>query len=148
MDGTKDNEPAKASADQKAAAFGRAFWSIAGKYGLSRSEQALVLGLSQENGALEALAEGLTIPPGDDVTMRVIHLLAIHACLRTIFPYNRDVVYGWMKTGRPEFRGLSAMEFIVGPTPGSHQGQQEAKEITERLYVVRMKLEAELAAGR
>jgi len=100
-------------------ALGRAFWKIAGKYGLSRTEQAAILGIKANNQRLGSMEENGEIPDDPDKVLRASHLVGIHKSLRVMFPQNREVVYHWLKTKRELFKGKSAMEYIMEGDPSA-----------------------------
>jgi hypothetical protein len=93
--------------------LGNAFWKIAGHYGLTHKEIALLLGIKENRQRLAALKKNAEIPEDPDKLLRVSHLVSIHKNLRILFPQNREVVYAWLKTKRDLFHGKSALEFIA-----------------------------------
>jgi hypothetical protein len=40
------------------------------------------------------------------------HLLAIHTSLRTLFPANPELAYGWMQTPNKAFEGATPLAMI------------------------------------
>jgi len=98
--------------EEAAHKLGKAFWNIVRLYGFNRNEQALLLGKTANRGTLSRYESEGSIPVEPDVFSRVGHLLGVHKSLRILFPHNREVVYQWMKTSRPEFGGQSAIEYI------------------------------------
>jgi len=100
------------SMESMRSALGKAFWSIASHYGLTQKEQAVLLGIKLNKARLSDHRSLKTIPDDPDKALRVSHLVGIHKNLRILFPNNREVVYRWFKTPRPEFGGASAMDFI------------------------------------
>jgi hypothetical protein len=64
---------------------------------LGAAEQAAVLGLSTASrSTLARYREGEPLADSRDLLDRAGHLLGIHKSLRILFPYDRDLAYGWM----------------------------------------------------
>jgi hypothetical protein len=110
--------------------LGKAFWMLAKHYNFSREEQAVLLGIKLNRQRLLDLEKAEKIPEEPDKFARVGNLLGIHKSLRILYPYNRSVVYGWMKIPHPLFNGLSAMDYI-----------KSGNNSFERLFAVRRKLD-------
>lgn len=113
----------------------KAFWNIVTLYDFSREEQATLLGIKHNRERLKQLQDHNQIPEADDVLLRVGMLVAIHKNLRIIFPYNRDLVYKWMKRGNPDFGGLSPIHYISAGEIG--QGLNRFAAVRRRLDQVR-----------
>ncbi len=80
---------------------------------LSTEEQLEMLGLSPENrAALSRYRKGEPISTSRDALERASHLLGIHKNLRLLFPHNRDLAYGWMRTRNRSFDGLTPAEAV------------------------------------
>ena len=80
---------------------------------LKAEDQALLLGLAPANrAALTRYRKGEPIGTSRDQYERVGHLLAIHENLRTLFPKNRDLAYGWISTRNKAFDNLTPVEVI------------------------------------
>jgi hypothetical protein len=92
--------------------LGEAFWNLVKHYSLTRSETALLLGVKDNRNRLQDLEKRQAIPDDPDKVQRVGNLIAIHKNLRILFPYNRDVVYAWIKTTSPLFGNISPLEYI------------------------------------
>lgn len=92
--------------------LGKAFWSIVEHYKLNQREQAVLLGINYNRTRLSSFKEGFSIPDDPDKVLRASHLVGIHKSLRILFPHNRKVVYGWLKTPRKQFNNKSAMDYI------------------------------------
>lgn len=64
---------------------------------LAAIEQAALLGLSTgSRSTLARYREGEPLADSRDLLDRAGHLLGIHKSLRILFPYDRDLAYGWM----------------------------------------------------
>ena len=64
---------------------------------LSTAEQSALLGLSTTSrSTLARYREGEPLADSRDLLDRAGHLLGIHKSLRILFPYDRDLAYGWM----------------------------------------------------
>lgn len=109
-------EKNSATSKRNRRALGKAFWSIVRHYGLTQREQAILLGIKENRSRLNSLKAKEEIPDDPDKQLRVSHLIGIHKNLRILFPHNREVVYGWLKTPRREFADISAMDYVAtGP---------------------------------
>ncbi len=113
----------------------KAFWNIVNLYHFSREEQASLLGIKHNRERLKLMQDLHQIPEADDVLLRVGMLIAIHKNLRIIFPYNRDLVYKWMKVENPDFEGLSPLQYISSGEMG--QGLNRFAAVRRRLDQVR-----------
>lgn len=121
----------KISTSEKYRVAGKAFWNMAKKYGLSRSQQAALLDIRENRQRLIRLEEDKEIPEGADKLLRVGILLGIHKNLRILFPYNRDLHYKWPSIVNEDFGGISPFDYIT----------QEKEESLVRLIAVRRKLD-------
>lgn len=117
--------------------LGKAFWSIVEHYALNQREQAILLGIKENRQRLNTLKKEVQIPDDPDKILRVAHLVGIHKNLRILFPQNRVVAYGWFKTKRDLFDGLSAMEYIA----------EDPMNSLPRLFSVRRLLDQLRVAG-
>lgn len=106
------NIPATEVNNVQGRVLARAFWKLAHHYNLTRNEQAFLLGMKPTR-RIQNLEDRKEIPLEADKFARVGNLLGIHKNLRILFPENREVVYSWLKTKRPEFQGMSALDWIV-----------------------------------
>lgn len=121
-------------ADQLRAAS-KAFWNIVEHYKFSREEQALLLGVNYNRDRLNQLQKERKIPESDDSVLRVSILVGIHKNLRLLFPYNRDLVYKWMKVKNDDFGGVSPIEYIKHAQLG--EGLNRIAAIRRRLDFIR-----------
>jgi len=81
---------------------------------LPLNQQAQLLGLSG-SGARQTIGRyrtGRPLGPNRDLLDRVSHLLGIHKSLRTLFPDNPDLAYGWMSRPNLRFGGQSPVEVV------------------------------------
>jgi Protein of unknown function (DUF2384) len=66
-------------------------------WNLTAAEQSALLGLSTTSrSTLARYREGEPLADSRDLLDRAGHLLGIHKSLRILFPYDRDLAYGWM----------------------------------------------------
>jgi hypothetical protein len=66
-------------------------------WNLTAVEQSALLGLSTTSrSTLARYREGEPLADSRDLLDRAGHLLGIHKSLRILFPYDRDLAYGWM----------------------------------------------------
>ena len=94
--------------------LGEAFWNMVFHYKLSRKEQALLLGVNQNNRkTLKEYEIKKSIPLDPDKFLRVSLLLGVHKNLRILFPQNRSVAYNWMTTKQELFNNKTPMDFIA-----------------------------------
>ena len=105
-------EKIKAVNEENSLVLGRAFWNLVRLYNFDRSEQALLLGIKNTRSRLNDLEKEDRIPVENDVFFRVGTLLGIHKNLRLLFPYNRDLVYKWMKTEQPLLNNQIPIDYI------------------------------------
>ena len=82
---------------------------------LSSQEQSLLLSLSAKTrSSIARYRNGAsTLSPDRDTHDRVKYLLSIHKSLRTIFPYNRELVYEWPKAPNKYFDGKTPVQVMV-----------------------------------
>ena len=73
---------------------------------------AKLLGIKDNRTRLNSFKKDSCISDDPDKALRVSHLVGIHKSQRILFPHNRKVVYGWLKTPRKQFNGKSAMDYI------------------------------------
>jgi hypothetical protein len=130
QDSNQISLPVAEVTEEQGLVLARAFWNLARHYKLTRSEQASLLGM-QNTRRIQQLESRKEIPIESDKFARVGNLLGIHKNLRILFPENREVVYAWMKTARPEFQGESALEWIT----------KDEIESFRRLFTVRRMLD-------
>ena len=48
-------------------------------------------------------------------------LLEIHDCLRTLFPYDREIVYGWVNAKNKSFDGTLPLDVMLNEPDGIAQ---------------------------
>jgi len=58
-------------------------------------------------------------------------LLSIHAWLRTLFPYNRDLVYAWVTMENADF-GCRPLDIMVQGLEGLRRIEQYLRNVTDR----------------
>ncbi|MBI4410908.1 MAG: hypothetical protein HY541_00290 [Deltaproteobacteria bacterium] len=96
--------------------FTRSFFELTNHWELSRQEEARLLGwdYDEKRTTIDSLRKGKTIISKDlDKIERMIDLINIHKSLRILFPYDRDVVYAWVKIKRDRFGGYSALDVML-----------------------------------
>src|SRR5688572_24947564 len=59
---------------------------------------------------LAKLKNGKAFISGRDAVERMGNLLGIHKNLRILYPYNRDVVYSWVKGRNKKLHNLSPLD--------------------------------------
>lgn len=94
----------------------RAFFELTAHWGLSRSQEAKLLGwdYDERRTAIDAMRKGKSVIGKDeDKLERMIDLVNIHKSLRILFPYDRDAVYQWVKVKRERFGGYSALDVML-----------------------------------
>ncbi len=93
----------------------KGFFNLTQHWGLSREEEANLLGWSynEKRTLLDNMRKGKTPLPKDrDKCERVIDLLNIHKSLRVLFPYDQKAVYEWVKIPRERFGNHSALDIM------------------------------------
>ena len=99
---------------EKVRVAGKAFWNITKHYKLDRKEQEAILGFTSKNRNTVPNWEEKNIIPSDvDKLNRVSMLIGIHKNLRILYPYNRNIVYNWLKTKLKDFDNKTPMEYIM-----------------------------------
>lgn len=69
--------------------------------------------------------------PPDQQQERLQLLLSIHAWLRTLFPYNRDLVYSWVIMENTDF-GCRPLDIMVQGLEGLKRIEQHLRNVTDR----------------
>jgi len=96
---------------EKRIAFAKMITRLFYHWGVSIEDQLALLGYSTRSRYIVSRYQnGAPLAYRKDLLERVAHLLAIHECLRIIFPYNRDLVYRWVTSE-------NSNEFFLGETP-------------------------------
>lgn len=81
-------------------------------WGLKNEEESSLLGgisLAQ----LAKFKRGTACISGRDTIERVGNLLGIHKNLRILYPYNREVVYTWIKGRNQQLHNLSPLDIML-----------------------------------
>jgi hypothetical protein len=120
-----------ASPERERKVLGEAFWNIVKHYGFNREEQAAVLGIKPNRQRLKELCDSHSIPDDPDKKYRVGLLLGIHKNLRILFPHNREIVYGWMKSPQADLEGEIPIQYIM----------KDLDESLPRLAAIRRRLD-------
>lgn len=81
-------------------------------WGLKNEEECSLLG-GISPAQLAKFKKGLAFIHGRDTIERVGHLLGIHKNLRILYPYNRDVVYRYIKARNLQLNNLSPLEIML-----------------------------------
>lgn len=106
------------SSEKTRKALTEAFYKLAKHWGLSRQEEARLLGWNYKpkRATLDAMRKGKTILEDDaDKIERIVDLINIHKSLRILFPTPADRcrVYEWIKMKRDRFGGHSALDIML-----------------------------------
>lgn len=85
-----------------------------GYWNIPRSTQCSLLGIGLTNSKrLRAMENGtMGIPRGRDSQERISNLLAIHKCLRVLYPHNPEIRYGWVNMGNAKLNGCTPIEIM------------------------------------
>lgn len=62
---------------------------------------------------LAKFKKGTAFISGRDTVERIANLLGIHKNLRILYPYNREVVYKWIKARNQKLHNLSPLEVML-----------------------------------
>lgn len=88
-------------------------------WGIHPKDQATLLDLPDgDNETLARYRAGAFFGPNSNVLRRTGELLAVHKALRVIFPYDRDLVYEWVKAPNKSFNGKTPLEVMLGDFEG------------------------------
>lgn len=80
---------------------------------LSKADQLLLLGLAQgSRSVLYRYQHGGALSPRREMLERVGYLFSIHTHLRTIFPENRKMAYGFMTAKLKDFDDLTPIAVV------------------------------------
>jgi hypothetical protein len=83
------------------------------RWQLSTADQLALLGLNEKNrSTLVRYRQGGALQPRRDLLERVAYLFDIHVQLRTIFPTNRNLAYGWMTARVEDLHNLTPVEVV------------------------------------
>lgn len=103
----------KRVADVDRSRIGKMLIALFDHWKLSSIQQLSLLGLSKDNrAALSKYRNGQPLANDRDKLERAGILLGIHKSLRLLFPYNRDMAYGWMSQPNKAFNGQSPVQVI------------------------------------
>lgn len=96
---------------EERAALARQLLTLFQYWQLSPAQQLTVLGA---NGSEDAASAEINWPAylTGEGRIRAGHLLAIYAALRTLFPANFELAYGWMQTPNKAFEGATPLDLI------------------------------------
>ncbi|CAH7437186.1 conserved hypothetical protein [Vibrio chagasii] len=85
-----------------------------GYWNIPRSTQCSLLGIGLTNtNRLRAMERGIRgIPMGRDSQERINNLLAIHKCLRVLYPHNPEIRYGWVNMRNAKLCSRTPMEIM------------------------------------
>ena len=91
----------------------KAVMNLFSHWGLSSDDQLAMLGLdTSSRSTLSRYRHDHPLAQNRDLKERVGHLLSIHKSLRIIFPYNKEIAYGWMSLRNKQLHGMSPVEVI------------------------------------
>ncbi|MBV5340797.1 MAG: DUF2384 domain-containing protein [Deltaproteobacteria bacterium] len=77
---------------------------------ITTADQAILLDRSP--GTIRRYRNGGCFVNDSDMFDRVGYLLSIHKALRTLYPYNRTLVYRWVASKNTAFDGQTALEVM------------------------------------
>ena len=81
-------------------------------WGLKNDEECNLFG-GISPAQLSKFKKGTAFISGRDTIERVGNLLGIHKNLRILYPYNRDVVYQWIKSRNLKLYNLSPLDIML-----------------------------------
>lgn len=82
-------------------------------WSLTKADQLQLLGFSPRRyTTLSRLAAGRPFPDNRDQLERASHLLGIYKSLRTLYPENLEMVFGWMTFRNGALGGCIPLEFV------------------------------------
>lgn len=81
------------------------------RWGLKNNEECNLLG-GISPAQLAKYKKGTAFISGRDSTERVANLLGIHKNLRILYPYNRDIVYQWIRGRNLKLNNLSPLDIM------------------------------------
>ena len=81
-------------------------------WGLKNDEECNLLG-GISPAQLAKFKKGTAFISGRDTIERVGNLLGIHKNLRILYPYNRDIVYQWIKGRNLKLHNLSPLDIML-----------------------------------
>jgi hypothetical protein len=116
--GTAKLQGTAISPEKRREALTEAFFSLANHWGLTRQQEAKLLGwnYASKRATLDAMRKGSSVLDEDeDKIERITDLLNIHKSLRILFPdaSKRKHVYEWVQVKRERFGGHSALEIML-----------------------------------
>ncbi|MGH8454345.1 MAG: antitoxin Xre-like helix-turn-helix domain-containing protein [Nevskiales bacterium] len=80
---------------------------------LDTDTQAALLGFTgTSRSTLSRYRNGQPVAPNRDLIERIGHLLAIHKSLRILYPYDRQLVYGWMLRANAALQGRTPAQVV------------------------------------
>jgi len=100
----------------------------------SGKQQSVVMQLFEHWAISEDEQRALLGPetdPPDQQQERLQLLLSIHAWLRTLFPYNRDLVYAWVTIDSADF-GCRPLDIMVRGLEGLKRIEKHLRNVTDR----------------
>ena len=57
---------------------------------------------------------------------------SLHACLRTLFPHDQEVVYGWVSASNKAFDGKAPLEIMLNEPDGIAQALHYLRSALQR----------------
>lgn len=82
------------------------------RWELKNEEECTLLG-GISSAQLAKLKNGTAFISGRDNIERVGNLLGIHKNLRILYPYNREIVYQWIKSRNAQLHHMSPLETML-----------------------------------
>ena len=94
----------------------KAFFGVIENWQLSNQEKAKLLGwdYAQKRSVVDAMRKkGKEVDCDDDKIQRMIEIINIHKNLRILYPYNKQLVYQWVKQKRDVFNQYCALDVML-----------------------------------
>lgn len=95
------------------AAYARMVTRLFCKWQITDADQLAILGIKEDSmSILRHYRDGKPLSNSRDLIDRVAYLFDIHSQLRSVFPNNNNLVYGWMTARIADFNHLTPIHII------------------------------------